>query len=65
MIKGPTETFWLTINGPQTCPCETLLYTHRDILIEATSSQKVCATSVSFGDQVSISSTFYAQLLHP
>jgi len=24
---------------------------HRDILLEATSSQKVCATSVSSGDQ--------------
>jgi len=30
---------------------ETVLPTHRDILLEATSSQKVRATKVSSGDQ--------------
>ncbi len=28
-----------------------LFFTHRDLLIEANSSQKVCGTSISTGDQ--------------
>jgi len=58
MQKKPKCTFFsgrrkyfLKPKSTHTMPRKIMLYSNREILIEATSSQKVCETRLSTGDQ--------------